>query len=43
MSVVSGVNFVLACMTPFAVCGLWEVFHRLWQRSERRHSQYVTR
>ena len=35
MSVVSGVNFVLACMTPFAVCGAWELIHRAWLRTHR--------
>jgi hypothetical protein len=30
-------------MTPFLVCGAWEVVHRLWQRSEQRHAQHLTR
>jgi len=42
VTVIPVVNFVLACMTPFLVCGAWEVVHRLWQRSERRHAQHLT-
>ncbi|HEX6489485.1 MAG TPA: hypothetical protein VF137_11535 [Candidatus Dormibacteraeota bacterium] len=35
MTVIPGVNFVLACMTPFVVCGAWELLNRAMHHSSR--------